>query len=196
VQSDGDPSRYPKIRMARFLFALQWLPRDLRADYGLRQQWIDNNMTYLDALVLALLQDKDSDYMKDTWPEYHYKHMCRLCVCPQYLWTIDMCMAFQPPTRLSISIAAPSATIPSFRTHSFTRPAPFSSIAEATAQFLVRDPNVERVGPCIPPRHPLDCWHNPERTPAGRPTNIQYTTNSHAGVHPLARCACSSTDRS
>eukprot|EP00962_Isochrysis_galbana_P025131 scaffold7723_cov100-Isochrysis_galbana.AAC.4 len=54
----GDPSRYPEIRMAaRFLYAMQWLPPDLRADYGLRQQWIDNNMTYLDALVLALLQD-------------------------------------------------------------------------------------------------------------------------------------------
>eukprot|EP00962_Isochrysis_galbana_P004056 scaffold1130_cov127-Isochrysis_galbana.AAC.8 len=72
----GDPSRYPEIRMARFMYAMQWLPRDLRADYGLRQQWIDNNMSYLDALALALLQDKDSDYMKDSWPEYHCKHMC------------------------------------------------------------------------------------------------------------------------
>ena len=67
----GDPSRYPDIRMARFMYAMQWLPRDLRADYGLRQQWIDKNMSYLDALALALLQDKDSDYMKDSWPEYH-----------------------------------------------------------------------------------------------------------------------------
>jgi len=24
----GDPSRYPEIRMARFLYAMQWLPPD------------------------------------------------------------------------------------------------------------------------------------------------------------------------
>mmetsp|Transcript_26275 Transcript_26275/g.84853 ORF Transcript_26275/g.84853 Transcript_26275/m.84853 type:complete len:106 (-) Transcript_26275:2867-3184(-) len=65
---------------------MTWLPRDLRDDYQLRQRWIDNNMSYLDALALAFLQEKDSDYMKDTWPEYHTKHMCRLgqlgvCVC-------------------------------------------------------------------------------------------------------------------
>eukprot|EP00962_Isochrysis_galbana_P053340 scaffold24766_cov120-Isochrysis_galbana.AAC.2 len=53
----GDPSRYPEIRMARFLYAMKWLLPDLRADYQLRQQWIDNNMTYLDARALAVLQD-------------------------------------------------------------------------------------------------------------------------------------------
>eukprot|EP00962_Isochrysis_galbana_P011841 scaffold3344_cov138-Isochrysis_galbana.AAC.4 len=63
-------SRYPEIRMARFTYAMQWLPRDLRDDYQLRQQWIDNNMTYLDALALAFLQDKDGSYMRHTWPEY------------------------------------------------------------------------------------------------------------------------------
>jgi len=26
-------------------------------------------MTYLDALLLALFQDKDGSYMSDTWPE-------------------------------------------------------------------------------------------------------------------------------
>eukprot|EP00962_Isochrysis_galbana_P018867 scaffold5475_cov127-Isochrysis_galbana.AAC.1 len=67
----GDPSRYPEIRMARFMYAMQWLAPDVRADYGLRQQWIDNNMTYLDALLLALYQDNDSSYMSDTWPEYN-----------------------------------------------------------------------------------------------------------------------------
>eukprot|EP00962_Isochrysis_galbana_P052072 scaffold23448_cov133-Isochrysis_galbana.AAC.2 len=52
----GDPSRYSDIRMARTVYALQWLPRDLRDDRLLLQQWIDNNMTYLDARVLADLQ--------------------------------------------------------------------------------------------------------------------------------------------
>eukprot|EP00962_Isochrysis_galbana_P046269 scaffold18575_cov104-Isochrysis_galbana.AAC.5 len=65
-----------------------------------RQQWIDNNMSYLDALVLALLQDKDSDFMKDSWPKYHYKHMCRLGVCPQYFWTIDVYGLSTPTTTI------------------------------------------------------------------------------------------------
>eukprot|EP00962_Isochrysis_galbana_P000276 scaffold80_cov106-Isochrysis_galbana.AAC.2 len=43
----GDPALYPEIRTARFLYAMQWLPPDLRADYQARQQWIDNNMSYL-----------------------------------------------------------------------------------------------------------------------------------------------------
>eukprot|EP00962_Isochrysis_galbana_P061697 scaffold42526_cov298-Isochrysis_galbana.AAC.1 len=47
----GDPAQYPEIRTARFLYAMQWLPPDLRADYGARQQWIDNNMSYLDGLA-------------------------------------------------------------------------------------------------------------------------------------------------
>eukprot|EP00962_Isochrysis_galbana_P002221 scaffold579_cov129-Isochrysis_galbana.AAC.1 len=39
----GDPAQYPEVRMARFLYAMQWLPPDFRADYQARQQWIDNN---------------------------------------------------------------------------------------------------------------------------------------------------------
>eukprot|EP00962_Isochrysis_galbana_P020884 scaffold6130_cov112-Isochrysis_galbana.AAC.3 len=42
----GDPSRYPEIRTARHMYALQWLPREIRDDRPLLQQWIDNNMTY------------------------------------------------------------------------------------------------------------------------------------------------------
>eukprot|EP00962_Isochrysis_galbana_P051236 scaffold22615_cov133-Isochrysis_galbana.AAC.3 len=60
VQSDGRPlsllSRYPEIRMARFLYAMQWLPRDLRADYQLRQQWMidnNNNMSYTSTRSLS-----------------------------------------------------------------------------------------------------------------------------------------------
>eukprot|EP00962_Isochrysis_galbana_P004329 scaffold1198_cov116-Isochrysis_galbana.AAC.11 len=40
-----------------------WLPKKLRADYGLRQQWIDNNLTYLDAELLELYLEEDHDYM-------------------------------------------------------------------------------------------------------------------------------------
>eukprot|EP00962_Isochrysis_galbana_P016866 scaffold4840_cov115-Isochrysis_galbana.AAC.10 len=79
-----------------------------------------------------------------------------------------MCTAFPFPRQRPFAIAAPSATIPIFQTHSFTI-YPSRSIAEVSAQFQIRDPNVERVGPCIPPRHPMDCWHNPERTPADQP---------------------------
>eukprot|EP00962_Isochrysis_galbana_P044545 scaffold17333_cov152-Isochrysis_galbana.AAC.3 len=51
---------YPEIRAARFQYAMQWLPSDLRADYQLRQQWIDNDMSYLDGLALAVLQAEPS----------------------------------------------------------------------------------------------------------------------------------------
>eukprot|EP00962_Isochrysis_galbana_P016960 scaffold4855_cov115-Isochrysis_galbana.AAC.2 len=50
----GDPSRYPEIRMARHMYALQWLPREIRDDRPLLQQWIDNNMSsYLPRRVCA-----------------------------------------------------------------------------------------------------------------------------------------------
>jgi hypothetical protein len=39
----GDPSRYPEIRAARTVYALRWLPREIRDDRLLLQQWIDNN---------------------------------------------------------------------------------------------------------------------------------------------------------
>eukprot|EP00962_Isochrysis_galbana_P021420 scaffold6320_cov126-Isochrysis_galbana.AAC.3 len=38
----GDPALYPEVRTARFLYAMQWLPRDFTADYQARQLWIDN----------------------------------------------------------------------------------------------------------------------------------------------------------
>eukprot|EP00962_Isochrysis_galbana_P012553 scaffold3551_cov118-Isochrysis_galbana.AAC.6 len=79
----GDPSRYPDIRMARFMYAMHWLPPDLRAHYHAsatmdRQQ--HDLMTYLDARALAVLQDGDHSFRRDTWPEYHNLHMCRLGV--------------------------------------------------------------------------------------------------------------------
>eukprot|EP00962_Isochrysis_galbana_P000230 scaffold59_cov119-Isochrysis_galbana.AAC.5 len=74
----GDPAQYPEIRAARFQYAMQWLPPDLRADYQLRQQWIDNNMSYLDGLALAVLQAQDSDFRRGTWSVYHNLYMCRL----------------------------------------------------------------------------------------------------------------------
>eukprot|EP00962_Isochrysis_galbana_P009334 scaffold2611_cov114-Isochrysis_galbana.AAC.6 len=77
----GDPAQYPEIRAARFQYAMQWLPPDLRADYQLRQQWIDNNMSYLDGRALAVLQEEDSDFRRDSWFIYHNLYMCRLGVC-------------------------------------------------------------------------------------------------------------------
>eukprot|EP00962_Isochrysis_galbana_P032223 scaffold10560_cov133-Isochrysis_galbana.AAC.13 len=77
----GDPSRYPEIRAACTIYALRWLPRDIRDDRLLLQQWIDNNMTYLDARALAVFQDGDHDYRLDSWSTYHNLHMCRLLAC-------------------------------------------------------------------------------------------------------------------
>eukprot|EP00962_Isochrysis_galbana_P053062 scaffold24515_cov112-Isochrysis_galbana.AAC.8 len=73
----GDPAQYPEIRVARFQYAMQWLPPDLRADYQLRPQWIDNNMSYLDGRALAVLQSEDSTFRRDSWDVYHNLYMCR-----------------------------------------------------------------------------------------------------------------------
>eukprot|EP00962_Isochrysis_galbana_P043399 scaffold16508_cov108-Isochrysis_galbana.AAC.2 len=71
----GDPALYPDIRAARFLYAMQWLPSDLCADYQLRQQWIDNNMSYLDGRALAVLQAEYSHFRRDSWAVYHNLYM-------------------------------------------------------------------------------------------------------------------------
>jgi len=63
----GDPSRYPEIRMARHMYALQWLPRDIRDDRPLLQQWIDNNLSYLDARALEVFQSGDADFRRASW---------------------------------------------------------------------------------------------------------------------------------
>eukprot|EP00962_Isochrysis_galbana_P021397 scaffold6313_cov113-Isochrysis_galbana.AAC.6 len=88
----GDPSRYPEIRLARHMYALQWLPRDVRDDRPLLQQWIDNNMSYLDARALEVFQsgDGDADFRRASWSTYYNLHMCRLGVCPKWLWDIDV----------------------------------------------------------------------------------------------------------
>eukprot|EP00962_Isochrysis_galbana_P048977 scaffold20598_cov145-Isochrysis_galbana.AAC.1 len=86
----GDPALYPEVRTARFLYAMQWLPPDFRADYQARQQWIDNNLTYLDGLAIAEFHYNDADFRRDTWSVYHDLHMCRLGVCPKWLWSLDV----------------------------------------------------------------------------------------------------------
>eukprot|EP00962_Isochrysis_galbana_P056105 scaffold27956_cov129-Isochrysis_galbana.AAC.1 len=77
----GDPALYPEIRTARFIYAMQRLPRDFTADVQARQQRVDNNLTYLDGLVLADLHYHDADFRRDSWSTYHNLHMCRLEAC-------------------------------------------------------------------------------------------------------------------
>eukprot|EP00962_Isochrysis_galbana_P004746 scaffold1303_cov113-Isochrysis_galbana.AAC.3 len=86
----GDPAMYPEIRAARSVYALQRLPRDFTADVQARKQWVDNNLTYLDGLVIADLHYHDADFRRDSWSTYHNLHMCRLGVCPQWLWSLDV----------------------------------------------------------------------------------------------------------
>eukprot|EP00962_Isochrysis_galbana_P058314 scaffold31303_cov157-Isochrysis_galbana.AAC.2 len=100
----GDPARYPEIRTARFLYAMQWLPRDFTADYQARQMWIDNNLSYLDGLVIANLHYHDADFRRGTWGIYHNLHMCRLGVCPNWLWDIDV-FSLSTPTAIIHSYA-------------------------------------------------------------------------------------------
>eukprot|EP00962_Isochrysis_galbana_P051063 scaffold22411_cov110-Isochrysis_galbana.AAC.4 len=66
----GDPAMYPEIRTARFIYAMQRLPSDFTADVQARQQWVDNNLTYLDGLVLADLHCHDADFRRDSWSTY------------------------------------------------------------------------------------------------------------------------------
>jgi len=51
-------------RASSFQYAMLWLPANVRNDYGLRDQWMNNNLTYLDSLLLELYQDKDDSYMR------------------------------------------------------------------------------------------------------------------------------------
>eukprot|EP00962_Isochrysis_galbana_P007911 scaffold2150_cov137-Isochrysis_galbana.AAC.14 len=48
----GDARKYPEIRALRYQYATLFLPRDLRNDAEYRKQWVDNNLTYLDAVLL------------------------------------------------------------------------------------------------------------------------------------------------
>eukprot|EP00962_Isochrysis_galbana_P049230 scaffold20763_cov116-Isochrysis_galbana.AAC.3 len=91
-------------------------------------------------------------------------------MCPNYLCFEQSKFGLSTATTvIDAYIAAAFAMIPLFRNPFLL---PTRTNAQIIAQFLNRDPNVERVGPCIPPRHPFDCWHNPERERAA----IRYTT--------------------
>eukprot|EP00962_Isochrysis_galbana_P006341 scaffold1708_cov117-Isochrysis_galbana.AAC.15 len=48
---------------------------------------------------------------------------------------------------------------------------PARSISQASAQFQVRDPTVEREGPVVPlyGTFAFDCWQNPQSTPPNQP---------------------------
>eukprot|EP00962_Isochrysis_galbana_P024280 scaffold7423_cov118-Isochrysis_galbana.AAC.3 len=140
----GDPALYPDIRHARHVYALQWLPRAISDDLSLMRLWINNNMSYLDALALEDFQYHDADFRRDSWSTYHNLHMCRLGVCPNWLWSLDV-----------FSLSTPTAIIhscPVCFNLQLPNPQIFHarSIAAASAQFQVRDHTVEREGPVVP----------------------------------------------
>eukprot|EP00962_Isochrysis_galbana_P034234 scaffold11559_cov128-Isochrysis_galbana.AAC.5 len=51
---------------------------------------IDNNMSYLDARALEVFQAGDADFRRASWSTYQNLHMCRLGVCPNWLWSLDV----------------------------------------------------------------------------------------------------------
>eukprot|EP00962_Isochrysis_galbana_P018878 scaffold5475_cov127-Isochrysis_galbana.AAC.12 len=61
---------------------------------------------------------------------------------------------------------------------------PARSIAEASAQFQVRDPTVEREGPVTPLYGPFDCWQNPQCTPPDQPI-VMPVHPSHIPLAPM-----------
>eukprot|EP00962_Isochrysis_galbana_P016098 scaffold4608_cov129-Isochrysis_galbana.AAC.3 len=165
----GDPAQYPEVRMARFLYAMQWLPPDFRADYQARQQWIDNNnLTYLDGLAIANLHYHDADFRRGTWSVYHNLHMCRLSV-----------HSHQPLSIVAPSVSTLSPKLPN--PHIF----PARSIAEASAQFQVRDPTVEREGPVTPLYGPFDCWQPQSTISILKDLERERVELGHVVVNPL-----------
>eukprot|EP00962_Isochrysis_galbana_P032032 scaffold10482_cov116-Isochrysis_galbana.AAC.13 len=103
----GDPLDYPEVHSQRFLYTMTHLPPSVRDDYTNYVwrcgAWIRNNMTYLDSLLLELYLENDYDYMRFTWLEYHYKHSCRLGVCPNYyLFEQDLFRLSTPPTPTAV----------------------------------------------------------------------------------------------
>eukprot|EP00962_Isochrysis_galbana_P032550 scaffold10715_cov114-Isochrysis_galbana.AAC.2 len=67
-----------------------FLPRHLRNDDEYRKQWIDNNLTYLDAELLEMYIDEDSEYMRFTWPEYRpHAHNARAARREHHRFTPD-----------------------------------------------------------------------------------------------------------
>jgi len=164
----GDPALYPEVRTARllYLYAMQWLPPDLRADYQARQQWIDNNLTYdLDGLALAEFHsnDNDADFRRGTWSVYHDLHMCRLGVCPQWLWSLDV-YGLSTPTAI-IHIVAPCASTPGFPILRSSPPVPL--------QWL------QRSSKCVTPRWSVRVRSFPFTVPstAGRTHSLPLPIN-------------------
>jgi len=106
----GDPSLYPEIRTARHMYALRWLPREIRDDRPLLQQWIDNNMSYLDARALVVLQAGDSDFRRDSWSVYMYTtiSICAALACPASLgsaFIFEISIEFEISLEISLEIS-------------------------------------------------------------------------------------------
>eukprot|EP00962_Isochrysis_galbana_P017171 scaffold4939_cov121-Isochrysis_galbana.AAC.2 len=49
----GDPSRYPEIRTARHLYALRWLPREIRDDQMVRAAWTVYRTVHVSGMTCA-----------------------------------------------------------------------------------------------------------------------------------------------
>eukprot|EP00962_Isochrysis_galbana_P028116 scaffold8864_cov122-Isochrysis_galbana.AAC.4 len=75
----SDPSRYPDIRTARLVYALQWLPRDFRDDKWLRQQWSTTTCPTSMAARSPFFKMKTTPFVGNISQP---AHVCRLGVCP------------------------------------------------------------------------------------------------------------------
>eukprot|EP00962_Isochrysis_galbana_P053843 scaffold25353_cov112-Isochrysis_galbana.AAC.2 len=105
--------------------------------------------------------------------------MCRLGVCPQWLWSLDV---YSLSTPTAIIHSCPMCFNPGLPNPQIIFPA--RSIAEASAQFQVRDPTVEHEGPITPLYGPLDCWQNPQSTPPNQPIDSDAGPLSHPRFSP------------
>eukprot|EP00962_Isochrysis_galbana_P025968 scaffold8018_cov109-Isochrysis_galbana.AAC.3 len=56
-------------------------------------------MSYLDARALEVFQSGDADFRRASWSVYQNLHMCRLGVCPNWLWELDV-FSLSTPTAI------------------------------------------------------------------------------------------------
>eukprot|EP00962_Isochrysis_galbana_P019520 scaffold5687_cov132-Isochrysis_galbana.AAC.2 len=110
----GDPAMYPEIRSARNIYALQRLPRDFTDDVMARKQWVDNNLTYFDGLLLANFHYHDADFRRDSWPIALSPVVLRLWTIPvKAMNTLSKALtcAITAKSSCSAASAAPHYTI-------------------------------------------------------------------------------------
>eukprot|EP00962_Isochrysis_galbana_P013440 scaffold3811_cov116-Isochrysis_galbana.AAC.4 len=177
----GDPSRYPEIRLARHMYALQWLPRDIR----------DDSLIFFNSGSTTICPTSTRARSRSFKLEmltfvgllglFTITSTCAALACAPNGFGPSMSLAFPLPRPLSI--VAPCASTHSFPILKSIPPVPLQrrlrSSKCATPQWSVR----------APPSFPIiygtyDCWQNPQSTPPDQPI-VMPVHPSHIPLAPM-----------